>query len=86
MAKSKPSTVEIEVRYDEGCWQAAGIHHGIFTTGQTLDELWANLCEAASLYFDVPAERLGGSLQSCFDPSFVILKPGRLKHAGADRH
>jgi predicted RNase H-like HicB family nuclease len=58
MAKSKPSTVEIEVHYDEGCWQAAGIHHGIFTTGQTLDELWANLCEAASLYFDVPAERL----------------------------
>jgi len=58
MAKSKLSKLEIEVHYDEGCWQAAGIHQGIFTTGQTLDELWANLCEAASLYFDVPAERL----------------------------
>lgn len=58
MAKSKLPKVEIEVHYDEGCWQAAGIRHAIFTTGQTLDELWANLREATSLYLDVPADCL----------------------------
>jgi predicted RNase H-like HicB family nuclease len=59
MTKSKlpRRAVEIEVHYDEGCWQAAGVHHGIFTTGQTLDELWTNLCEATALYFDIPPER-----------------------------
>lgn len=60
MAKSKlpKQAVEIEAHYDEGCWQAAGIRHGIFTTGQTLDELWTNLRAAAALYFDVPPEHL----------------------------
>ena len=50
--------VEFEVIFEDGLWQAAGIHESIFTLGQTLDELWANICEATALHFDVPLNDL----------------------------
>ena len=46
--------VQIRVFKDEdGVWCASGVGHGIHTQGGTLDELYANIEEAAQLHFEV---------------------------------
>jgi len=52
--------VKMEV-YDDGeTWCARGIGDDIFTQGQTVDELYKNICEAVALHFDgdVPAAEI----------------------------
>lgn len=45
--------VQIRVFRDEdGVWCASGVDHGIHTQGATLDELYANIDEAAQLHFE----------------------------------
>jgi predicted RNase H-like HicB family nuclease len=45
--------VQIRVFRDEdGAWCASGVDHGIHTQGGTLDELYANIEEAAQLHFE----------------------------------
>lgn len=45
--------VQVKVFQDEdGVWCASGIDHGIHTQGETLDELFANIDEAATLHFE----------------------------------
>ena len=45
--------VQIRVFKDEdGVWCASGVDHGIHTQGGTLDELYANIEEAAQLHFE----------------------------------
>ncbi len=45
--------VHIRVIKDEdGVWCASGVDHGIHTQGDTLDELFANIEEAAQLHFE----------------------------------
>ena len=44
--------VKIEV-YDDGeSWCARGIGEDIFTQGQTVDELYANIKEAVAVHFE----------------------------------
>jgi predicted RNase H-like HicB family nuclease len=44
--------VKIEVYNDGEFWCARGIGDDIFTQGQTLDELYANIEEAVSVHFE----------------------------------
>lgn len=45
--------VQIKAFQDEdGMWCASGMDHGIHTQGDTLDELFANIDEAAKLHFE----------------------------------
>jgi hypothetical protein len=44
--------VKIEVYNDSESWRARGIGEDIFTQGQTLDELGANIEEAVSVHFE----------------------------------
>ncbi len=45
--------VQIRILKDEnGAWCASGVDHGIHTQGETLDELYANIEEAAQLHFE----------------------------------
>jgi len=44
--------VKIEVYNDGGAWCARGIGQDIFTQGQTVDELYANIREAVALHFE----------------------------------
>jgi predicted RNase H-like HicB family nuclease len=44
--------VKIEVYNDGEFWRARGIGEDIFTQGQAVDELYANMREAVSLHFD----------------------------------
>ena len=44
--------VEIEVYNDGESWCACGIGEGIFTQGQTVNELYANIKEAVALHFE----------------------------------
>lgn len=45
--------VQIRIYQDEdGVWCASGIDHGIHTQGNTLDELFSNIDEAAQLHFE----------------------------------
>jgi len=37
---------------EDGAWCASGVDHGIHTQGRTLDELYANIEEAAQLHFE----------------------------------
>ncbi len=44
--------VKIEAYHDGEFWCARGIGEDIFTQGETLDELIANIKESVSLHFD----------------------------------
>ncbi len=44
--------VKIEVYSDGEFWCARGIGEDIFTQGQTVDELYANIKEAVALHFE----------------------------------
>ena len=44
--------VKIEVYNDGESWCARGIGEDIFTQGQTVDELYANIKEAVALHFE----------------------------------
>jgi len=44
--------VKIEVYNDGEFWCARGIGEDVFTQGQTLDELYANMMEAGALHFE----------------------------------
>ncbi|HWX38355.1 MAG TPA: hypothetical protein VNY09_03885 [Candidatus Sulfotelmatobacter sp.] len=44
--------VKIEVYNDGESWCARGIGEDIFTQGQTVDELCANIKEAVTLHFE----------------------------------
>ena len=44
--------VKIEVYNDGEAWCARGIGQDIFTQGQTVDELYANISEAVALHFE----------------------------------
>jgi len=54
-----PMLVKIEVYNDGESWCARGIGEDIFTQGQTLDELYANIKEADSVHFgdEEPSEK-----------------------------
>jgi len=43
---------KFEAYFDGEFWCARGIGADVFTQGQTMDELMANICEAASLHFE----------------------------------
>jgi hypothetical protein len=44
--------VKIEVYNDGESWCARGIGEDIFTQGQTVDELYANIKEAVAVHFE----------------------------------
>lgn len=45
--------VQIRAYQDEdGAWCATGVDHGIHTQGDSLDDLFANIDEAARLHFE----------------------------------
>lgn len=44
--------VKIEIYNDGKMWCARGVGEDSFIQGQTLDELYINISEAASLHFD----------------------------------
>jgi len=45
--------VQIKAYQDEdGAWCATGVDHGIHTQGKSLDDLFANIDEAARLHFE----------------------------------
>ncbi len=44
--------VKIETYFDGESWCARGIGQDIFTDGDTLDELYANIKEAVALHFE----------------------------------
>jgi predicted RNase H-like HicB family nuclease len=50
--RGKPMLVKIEVYNDGEFWCARGIGEDIFTQGQTVDELYANIKEAVSVHFE----------------------------------
>ena len=48
--------LKIKVYYDGEFWCARGIGEDIFTQGQTVDELYANIKEAVALHFENVAD------------------------------
>jgi len=69
--------VKIEIYNDGECWCARALGEGIFTQGDTLDELMENIQEAASLYFE---ERLAkGESINLLILSETTLKPRAAK-------
>ena len=44
--------VTFEIQNDAEFWCARGIGEGIFTQGETVDELYANIKEAVALHFE----------------------------------
>ena len=48
--------VKIEVHNDGEFWCARGIGEDIFTQGETVDELYANIKEAVAVHFGDDAE------------------------------
>jgi hypothetical protein len=47
---------KFEAYFDGECWCARGIGADVFTQGQTMDELMANIREAASLHLLILSE------------------------------
>jgi len=69
--------VKIEIYNDGEFWCARALGEGIFTQGDTLDELMKNIQEAASLYFE---ERLAeGESINLLILSETTLKPRAVK-------
>jgi hypothetical protein len=52
--------VKVQVYNDGEAWCARGIGQDIFTHGQTVDELYENICEAVALHFegDIPVHEV----------------------------
>jgi predicted RNase H-like HicB family nuclease len=69
--------VKIEVYNDGEFWCARGIEEDIFTQGQTVDELYANIKEAVSLHFDDGSRPV--------DIDILIVSEMKLNHAPAAR-
>ncbi len=67
--------VKIEVYNDGESWCARGIGDDIFAQGQTVDELYANIKEAAALHFE------NGSRPPDID--ILIVSEMKLNHAPA---
>jgi hypothetical protein len=67
--------VKIEVYNDGESWCARGIGEDIFTQGQTVDELYANIKEAVALHFE------SGSGPKDID--ILIVSEMKLSHAPA---
>jgi len=45
-------TVKMEARWSPEGWWARGVGKSIYSQGDTLDELWANIREAVAVHFD----------------------------------
>jgi predicted RNase H-like HicB family nuclease len=56
MERGTAMLVKIEVYNDGEFWCACGIGADIFTRGQTVDELYANIKEAVAVHFGCDAE------------------------------
>jgi hypothetical protein len=67
--------VKIEVYNDGESWCARGIDEDIFTQGQTVDELYANIKEAVAVHF----ENSSGPT----DIDILIVSEMKLNHAPA---
>jgi hypothetical protein len=67
--------VKIEVYNDGGSWCARGIGEDIFTQGQTVDELYANIKEAVALHFENETKPT--------DIDILIVSEMKLNHAPA---
>jgi predicted RNase H-like HicB family nuclease len=67
--------VKIEVYNDGEFWCAHGIGEDIFTQGQTVDELYANIKEAVSVHFEDASPRV--------DIDILIVSELKLNHAPA---
>jgi hypothetical protein len=65
--------LKFEAYHDGEMWCARGIGADIFTQGRTLDELMANIREAASLHFEDAAET----------PSVLVISELEIKRAEA---
>jgi predicted RNase H-like HicB family nuclease len=52
MERGTATLVKIEVYNDGEFWCARGIGVDIFTQGQTVDELYANIKQAVALHFE----------------------------------
>ena len=44
--------VKLEARWSPEGWWARGIGESIYTQGEDLEELWANIQEAVAIHFD----------------------------------
>jgi len=49
--------VKFEITHDGEFWCASATNEGIFTQGETLDELFKNIREAAALHFGENLDR-----------------------------
>jgi len=67
--------VKIEVYNDGESWCARGIGEDIFTQGQTVDELYANIKEAVTLHFENRSRPT--------DIDILIVSEMKLSHAPA---
>jgi hypothetical protein len=65
--------LKFEAYHDGEMWCARGIGADIFTQGRTLDELMANIREAASLHFEDAPET----------PSVLVISELEIKRAEA---
>jgi hypothetical protein len=65
--------VKIEAYHDGEMWCARGIAVDIFTQGETLDELMANIREAVALHFEGEEEL----------PDVLVLSELKVGHAKA---